>query len=78
MQRAHRELEQARAAAELRASTDELTATFNRRRFAQIATESLASTPGRCGLLLLAAGCTDDHRRRRSPERLAHDETRRG
>ena len=55
MQDAHRELEQARAAAELRASTDELTATFNRRRFAQIATESLASTPGRCGLLLLDA-----------------------
>jgi diguanylate cyclase (GGDEF)-like protein len=55
MQNAHRELEHARAAAELRASTDELTATFNRRRFAQIATESLASTPGRCGLLLLDA-----------------------
>ena len=55
MQRAHRELEHARAAAELRASTDELTATFNRRRFAQIATEALASTPGRCGLLLLDA-----------------------
>ena len=36
-------------------STDELTATFNRRRFAQIATETLASTPGRCGLLLLDA-----------------------
>ena len=55
MQSAHRELEHARAAAELRASTDELTATFNRRRFAQIATESLAATPGRCGLLLLDA-----------------------
>ena len=55
MQNAHRELEQARAAAELRASTDELTATFNRRRFAQIATESLAATPARCGLLLLDA-----------------------
>ena len=55
MQHAHRELEHARAAAELRASTDELTATFNRRRFAQIATESLASTSGRCGLLLLDA-----------------------
>jgi diguanylate cyclase (GGDEF)-like protein len=55
MQRAHRELEHARAAAELRASTDELTATFNRRRFAQIATEALTSTPGRCGLLLLDA-----------------------
>jgi diguanylate cyclase (GGDEF)-like protein len=55
MEKAHRELEQARAAAELRASTDELTATFNRRRFAQIATESLASTEGRCALLLLDA-----------------------
>src|SRR4249919_1633792 len=55
MQNAHRELERARAAAELRASTDELTATFNRRRFAQIATEALAETPGRCGLLLLDA-----------------------
>jgi diguanylate cyclase (GGDEF)-like protein len=55
MQNAHRELEHARAAAELRASTDELTATFNRRRFAQIATEVLASKPSRCGLLLLDA-----------------------
>ncbi len=55
MQSAHRELELARAGAELRASTDELTATFNRRRFAQIAAETLAATPGRCGLLLLDA-----------------------
>jgi diguanylate cyclase (GGDEF)-like protein len=55
MQSAHRELELARAAAELRASTDELTATFNRRRFAQIAAETLAAAPGRCGLLLLDA-----------------------
>ena len=43
MQIAHRELERARAEAELRAGTDELTGTFNRRHFAQIATESLAS-----------------------------------
>jgi diguanylate cyclase (GGDEF)-like protein len=55
MQRAHRELERSREAAELRASTDELTATFNRRRFAEIATESLASADGGCALLLLDA-----------------------
>ena len=40
---AHSELERARADAELRASTDELTGTFNRRHFAQIATETLAA-----------------------------------
>ncbi len=55
MQHAHRELEEARAAAELRASTDELTGAFNRRRFAEIATESIASGRERCGLLLLDA-----------------------
>jgi diguanylate cyclase (GGDEF)-like protein len=55
MQAAHRELEHARAEAELRAGTDELTGTFNRRHFAQIATESLTANPGRCGLLLLDA-----------------------
>jgi diguanylate cyclase (GGDEF)-like protein len=55
MQHAHRELEQARAAAELRASTDELTGAFNRRRFAEIAAESIASPRGRCALLLLDA-----------------------
>ena len=55
MQHAHHELEHARAAAEFRASTDELTATFNRRRFAEIATESIASPHNRCALLLLDA-----------------------
>ena len=55
MQHAHRELEEARAAAELRASTDELTGAFNRRRFAEIATASIASGRERCGLLLLDA-----------------------
>ena len=55
MQQAHRELERARAEAELRAGTDELTGTFNRRHFAQIAAEALTADPGRCGLLLLDA-----------------------
>lgn len=55
MQAAHRELERARAEAELRAATDELTGTFNRRHFGQIAAESLTSNPGGCGLLLLDA-----------------------
>ena len=45
MKVAHRELERARADAEVRAGTDELTGTFNRRHFAQIATETLATTP---------------------------------
>jgi diguanylate cyclase (GGDEF)-like protein len=54
MKDAHRELERARLDAELRAGTDELTGTFNRRHFAQIATEALANTDG-CGLLLLDA-----------------------
>ena len=43
------------ADAELRAGTDELTGTFNRRHFAQIATEELAENPAGCGLLLLDA-----------------------
>jgi diguanylate cyclase (GGDEF)-like protein/putative nucleotidyltransferase with HDIG domain len=55
MQTAHRELERARAEAELRAGTDDLTGTFNRRHFVQIATEALESDSGRCGLLLLDA-----------------------
>ena len=55
MQKAHRELERARADAELRAGTDELTGTFNRRHFVQIATEALEADPRRCGLLLLDA-----------------------
>jgi diguanylate cyclase (GGDEF)-like protein len=54
MKVAHRELERARLDAEVRAGTDELTGTFNRRQFAQIATEALANTDG-CGLLLLDA-----------------------
>jgi diguanylate cyclase (GGDEF)-like protein/putative nucleotidyltransferase with HDIG domain len=55
LQRSMRQLERARAEAELRAGTDELTGTFNRRHFAQIAAEALTADPGRCGLLLLDA-----------------------
>ncbi|HEV8450916.1 MAG TPA: diguanylate cyclase [Gaiellales bacterium] len=55
MKVAHRKLEHARADAEVRAGTDELTSTFNRRRFAQIATETLAAQTATCGLLLLDA-----------------------
>ena len=55
MKIAHRELERARADAEVRAGTDELTGTFNRRHFAQIATETLAAGAPVCGLLLLDA-----------------------
>jgi diguanylate cyclase (GGDEF)-like protein/putative nucleotidyltransferase with HDIG domain len=55
MKVAHRKLEHARADAEVRAGTDELTGTFNRRRFAQIATETLAADTATCGLLLLDA-----------------------
>jgi diguanylate cyclase (GGDEF)-like protein/putative nucleotidyltransferase with HDIG domain len=55
MQRAHEQLEQARAEAEVRASTDELTGAFNRRRFAELANEALVSPDPRCGLLLLDA-----------------------
>jgi diguanylate cyclase (GGDEF)-like protein len=55
MKLAHHELERARADAEVRAGTDELTGTFNRRHFAQIATEMLAANAASCGLLLLDA-----------------------
>ncbi len=55
MKVAHRELERARADAEMRAGTDELTGTFNRRHFAQIATKMLAADTAACGLLLLDA-----------------------
>jgi diguanylate cyclase (GGDEF)-like protein len=55
MKVAHRELERARADAEVRAGTDELTGIFNRRHFAQIATETLATNAAACGLLLLDA-----------------------
>jgi diguanylate cyclase (GGDEF)-like protein/putative nucleotidyltransferase with HDIG domain len=55
MQQTHRDLERARADAELRAATDDLTGTFNRRHFLQIAGEWLESETTRCGLLLLDA-----------------------
>src|SRR4051794_24888015 len=55
MREAHRELERARLEAEVRAATDELTGTFNRRHFAQIAIETLAAHSSACGLLLLDA-----------------------
>ena len=55
MKVAHRELERARADAEVRAGTDELTGTFNRRHFAHIATEALTAKAAACGLLLLDA-----------------------
>ena len=55
MEVAHSELERARADAEVRAGTDELTGTFNRRHFARIATETLAADAAPCGLLLLDA-----------------------
>jgi diguanylate cyclase (GGDEF)-like protein len=49
------ELEDARAEAELRANTDDLTGAYNRRHFAQIASESLASAADRSALLLIDA-----------------------
>ena len=55
MKVAHSELERARADAEVRAGTDELTGAFNRRHFARIATETLAENAAACGLLLLDA-----------------------
>jgi diguanylate cyclase (GGDEF)-like protein len=54
LKRSMRELERARLDAELRAGTDELTGAFNRRHFAQIASEAVAHSGG-CGLLLLDA-----------------------
>ncbi len=55
MQAAQVELERARAEAELLAATDDLTGTFNRRRFVQIATAALESDAAGCALLLLDA-----------------------
>ena len=55
MQDAHRELERARAEAELRARTDELTGTFNRRHFTEIVADALRDDPHGTGLLLLDA-----------------------
>ena len=49
------ELQRARGAAELRARTDELTGTFNRRHFAEIVAEALAEDPTGCALLMLDA-----------------------
>jgi diguanylate cyclase (GGDEF)-like protein len=55
MQDAHRELERARAEAELRARTDELTGAFNRRHFTEIVADALRDDPQGTGLLLLDA-----------------------
>jgi diguanylate cyclase (GGDEF)-like protein len=55
MQDAHRELERARAEAELRARTDELTGAFNRRHFTEIVADALRDDPHGTGLLLLDA-----------------------
>jgi diguanylate cyclase (GGDEF)-like protein len=49
------QLRRARAAAELRARTDELTGAFNRRHFAEIVAEALSGDVRGCGLLLLDA-----------------------
>ena len=49
------ELRSARAEAERRARTDELTGAYNRRHFAEIVAEALADDPRGCGLLLLDA-----------------------
>jgi diguanylate cyclase (GGDEF)-like protein len=55
MQDAHRELERARAEAESRARTDELTGAFNRRHFTEVVAEALRDDPHGTGLLLLDA-----------------------
>jgi diguanylate cyclase (GGDEF)-like protein/PAS domain S-box-containing protein len=55
MREAHGELEGARREAELRARTDELTGTFNRRHFSEVTEAALAEAPEGCGLLLLDA-----------------------
>jgi diguanylate cyclase (GGDEF)-like protein len=49
------QLRRARAEAELRARTDELTGAFNRRHFAEIVADALSGDAGACGLLLLDA-----------------------
>jgi diguanylate cyclase (GGDEF)-like protein len=55
MQDAHRELERARAEAELRARTDELTGAFNRRHFTEVVADALRDDAHGTGLLLLDA-----------------------
>jgi diguanylate cyclase (GGDEF)-like protein len=49
------EREEARADAERRANTDDLTGAYNRRHFAQLASDRLASAPDRSALLLIDA-----------------------
>jgi diguanylate cyclase (GGDEF)-like protein len=49
------ELRRARAEAEQRARTDELTGAFNRRHFAEIVADALSADAAGCGLLLLDA-----------------------
>ena len=49
------ELRLARGEAEMRARTDELTGAHNRRHFAEIVADALATEPAGCGLLLLDA-----------------------
>ena len=49
------ELEEARADAERRANTDDLTGAYNRLHFAQLASDLLASAPDRSALLLIDA-----------------------
>jgi diguanylate cyclase (GGDEF)-like protein/putative nucleotidyltransferase with HDIG domain len=55
MRATHRELERARAEAELRARTDELTGAYNRRHFTEIVADALRDDPLDTGLLLLDA-----------------------
>ncbi len=55
MREAHDELEHARREADLRARTDELTGTYNRRHFIEVAEAALAESPDSCALLLLDA-----------------------
>jgi diguanylate cyclase (GGDEF)-like protein len=55
MRVAHSELEKARAGAELRARTDELTGVYNRRHFTEIVARALRDDPEGTGLLLLDA-----------------------
>jgi diguanylate cyclase (GGDEF)-like protein len=54
-QRLENELHRAHSAAELRARTDALTGTFNRRHFAESTAEALAEDPSGCALLMLDA-----------------------
>jgi diguanylate cyclase (GGDEF)-like protein len=55
MREAHDELERARQEADLRARTDELTGTYNRRHFSEVAEAALAAATGDCALILLDA-----------------------